>query len=413
MKSKARERVWIVGVRLPGTTRDAMRISLDELARLVDTADGVVVGELTQELHKPHPATLLNTGKIRELAELAQTHDCSTVAVDALLTPAQQRNLQKALNCKVLDRTAIILDIFAKHAQDAAGKLQVELAQLQYQLPRLAGSGGEMMQQAGYIGNRGPGETKLELDRRTIRERMQQLRRDLVRLKRQRATQRERRAAMPTPLIALVGYTNAGKSTLLNSLTGAGVLSANQLFSTLDPRVRRVRLPSGRIVLLADTVGLIRNLPHQLVEAFHATFEEIAHASLIAIVVDANSTHVAQEYAVVKNVLQEMQLDQIPQLLVLNKSDLPPNQPLPYPHALAISALAGSGLTELREKIDELLRESLTLIDVIIPHAAHDLLHACYTHGVVVARADCEDGVHLQAWVATGLAARLRATSYQ
>ncbi|MBN1282160.1 MAG: GTPase HflX, partial [Proteobacteria bacterium] len=268
------QRVLIVGVRRGGQSKRAMERSLEELARLVDTAGGVVAGATSQEVRRVHPATFLGRGKVEELAGKVAGTGAELVAVDWDLTPVQNRNLEDRIGVMVLDRTAVILDIFARRAQSREGRLQVELAQLKYLAPRLVGRGKVFSQQVGRIGTRGPGETALEYDRRRVRERITMLARSLEGVRSHRALHRARRASVPVPMVSLVGYTNSGKSTLMNALTDAGVFVEDKLFATLDPTVRRMRLPSGREVLLADTVGFIDRLPHELIESFKSTFEE-------------------------------------------------------------------------------------------------------------------------------------------
>ncbi len=332
--------------------------ALAEFRELVTSAGATVVGELVQRRPKPDPATLLGSGKVEELAGAAASTDATIILFDHDLTPTQLRNLERELPCRVVDRTQLILDIFARHARTREGKLQVELAQLEYMLPRLTGRGSSMSQLGGGIGTRGPGETQLETDRRKIQRRLLQLKNDLEAVRRVRGQQRQRREAVPVPTIALVGYTNAGKSTLFNRLTDAGVLESSRMFATLDPKLRAVILPSRRKILLSDTVGFIRNLPHALITSFRATLEEVQKAEVLLHVRDASSPVLEEQKVEVEKVLGELEVLNKPRIEVMNKVDLLPadeKDRVTAGGALAISAKEGEGIDQLLLAIDAAL----------------------------------------------------------
>jgi GTP-binding protein HflX len=332
--------------------------SLAEFRELVASAGGHVAAELIQRRDRPDPATLVGAGKVEEIAGVAASTAADLVLFDHDLTPTQLRNLEAALPCRVLDRTQLILDIFARHARTREGQLQVELAQLEYMLPRLTGHGKAMSQLGGGIGTRGPGETKLETDRRQIKRRIDHLKLNLEAVRRVRRQQRQRRESVPVPTVALVGYTNAGKSTLFNCLTGAGVLQSPLMFATLDPKLRAIELPSRRKVLLSDTVGFIRNLPHTLVTSFRATLEEVEQAEVLLHVRDANSTYGDEQRSQVEKVLGELEALAKPRIEVLNKIDLlgeHERQGLAGRGEVMVSARTGEGLASLLEAIDTAL----------------------------------------------------------
>jgi GTP-binding protein HflX len=349
------ERAVLVGLALGAHGRRGADDSVAELAQLAESAGARVVSAVVQERARRDPATLVGRGKVAELAEICEAGDADVVVFDDELSPAQQRNLEAALNRKSLDRTQLILDIFARRARTREGRLQVELAQLDYLLPRLAGKGILLSRLGGGIGTRGPGETKLETDRRRIRQRIQSIRREIEHVRRERATRRDARTRRETPVVALVGYTNAGKSTLFNALTRADATVSSQLFMTLDPLVRRVRLGAARELLLVDTVGFIRKLPHSLVAAFRATLEEVKSADLLLHVVDASAPGIEEREAAVASVLREIDADGRPQLVVLNKADKGPARASRLvgarPDAVAVSALTGEGLASLLQAV--------------------------------------------------------------
>ncbi|MFN8543464.1 MAG: GTPase HflX [Candidatus Binatia bacterium] len=364
------ERAILVGVDLPRAAVPAAE-SLGELARLSDTARLAVAGTTTQALRRPHPATFIGEGKVEELRTLVDATRANVVVFDEPLTPAQQRNLEKALGVKVIDRSALILDIFAQRARSLEGKLQVELAQLQYLLPRLTRAWTHLSRQrGGGVGLRGPGETQLEVDRRRVRERIAILKRRVADVDRTRQLHRDQRTGVPLPTVALVGYTNAGKSTLMNALTRAGVLAEDRLFATLDPTVRRLRLPEGQMALVADTVGFIHKLPHQLVDAFRSTLEEVRQADLLVHVVDASHPGWPEQVRVVEQVLEEIGAGERPVLLALNKTDeLPPDARLPPAgaNAVAISARTGEGLPALLAAVETRLTAGLERVCCDLP----------------------------------------------
>lgn len=392
--------------------------SLQELARLVTTAGGIVVGNTVQRVSRFHPATLAGKGKLEELVALREDLPYDTVVVDTELSPTQQRNLEATLKCKVLDRSALILDIFAQRAHTRDAQLQVELAQLEYLLPRLAGMFTFFSRSAGAVGGvsgiatRGPGETQLETDRRHIRQRIARLHRELEEVRRTRQLHRANRSKQGISVVSLVGYTNAGKSTLMNRLTGAGVLAENQLFATLEPTTRRVTLPAGQEILLTDTVGFIQKLPPKLVAAFQATLEELEEAELLLIVVDAGDANHFQQYRTVVSTLNELKLQDIPRLTVLNKIDLLEDLPLSllerYPGSVAISAQAGIGLDALAEAIGDVLNRQAREITVHIPFQQPELVQLFHRRGQIEHEDFSATGTTLQGRLPAALVARFR-----
>ena len=335
--------------------------SLKELSELAAGAGAVIAGESLQKRDRPDPATLIGSGKLEELAAAAKMAEADLVIFDHELTPSQQRNLEREFHCRVIDRTQLILDIFSRHARTREGQMQVELAQLEYLLPRLAGRGIEMSQLGGGIGTRGPGETQLETDRRRIYRRIRHVKGQLEEVRRTRAQQRQRRLSVPVSTVALVGYTNAGKSTLFNALTNADVVASPRMFATLDPTLRSVTMPSRRQVLLSDTVGFIRNLPHTLISAFRATLEEVQRAALILHVADASSPTASEQMQQVEAVLRELECEHKPRLLVLNKIDLLSSEQrrllVDDERTVHVSAAKGINLDALREAIDRHLQD--------------------------------------------------------
>ncbi|HJQ73293.1 MAG TPA: GTPase HflX [Gaiellaceae bacterium] len=405
-----RERAVLVGTERPRLVIGANE-SLAELRRLAETAGVTVAGETIQSLRRIHPATFVGVGKVDQIRALAEETDGDVVIFDDPLSPAQQRNIEKRVERKVIDRSALILDIFAQRARSLEGKMQVELAQLGYLLPRLTRQWTHLSRLGGGVGTRGPGETQLEVDRRRIRERIAQLRRRLTDVERTRGLHRHERAAVPFPTVALVGYTNSGKSTLMNRLTRAGVVVEDKLFATLDPTVRRVRLPEGLTVLLADTVGFIHKLPHQLVEAFKSTLEEVRSADLLVHVVDVSHPTWPEQVQVVDTVLREIEAGGRPVLLALNKTDLlangaaPPGAPA---EALSISARTGRGIDALLAAMDAHFTRGLERVRCALPSARGDLLAWLRRAGRVVEEYYRDGVVTVTALVPPKVAGQLR-----
>ena len=406
-----RERIVIVGVALPGVDEDEVERSLDELTELVDTAGADVVDRLVQRRSAPEPATYLGKGKVAELKERCEALDIDTVVFDDELTPAQQYNLEKLLGRTAIDRTAVILDIFAQNAHSTEGKAQVQLAQYRYRLPRLRGKGSSLSQQMGGVGTRsGPGETQYEIDRRRIVRRMHRLEAELRDVARHRDTQRKARRRARLPLVTIVGYTNAGKSTLLNRLTDAGVLSEDRLFATLDATTRRLDLPGGQHVLVTDTVGFIAKLPHQLVEAFRSTLDVATDADLLVHVVDASAPDPEHHIAAATTVLDEIGAEQVPQLLVWNKADVAPTSAArlaaAHPGSVAVSAATGAGIDELLRAVGDRLRAASTVVELVVPFARGDVLAALHRDGQVLSEVAGEDAMVVRARLDDAVASR-------
>jgi GTP-binding protein HflX len=413
------ERVVLVGVWTSGSAEEAER-SLTELARLAETAGSVVLEGVIQRRDKPDPATYIGSGKARELREIVLETGADTVICDGELTPGQLRALEDVTKVKVVDRTWLILDIFAQHARSREGQAQVSLAQMQYLLPRLRGWGESLSRQAGGraggaaggVGTRGPGETKIETDRRRIREQMSRLRRELKAMEKVRTTQRAARRKASVPTIAIAGYTNAGKSSLLNQLTGAGVLVEDALFATLDPTVRKARTPSGRAVTMADTVGFVRHLPHALVDAFRSTLEEVVDADLIVHVVDGSDEDPEGQLNAVREVLAEIGATSVPELVVINKADVA--DPIVVGRLLrnergsvAVSARTGEGIDALMTRIEEDLPGPDVFVDVLVPYERAELVARIQADGIVLGIDHTDTGTAVRARVEAPLAAAL------
>jgi GTP-binding protein HflX len=411
------ERVVLIGVWTSGSGTEAEN-SLRELAALAETAGSVVLEGVIQRRHRPDPATYVGSGKAAELRDIVAATGADTVICDGELTPGQLIHLEDKVGVKVVDRTALILDIFAQHARSREGKAQVSLAQMQYMLPRLRGWGQAMSRQAGGrvaggagIGSRGPGETKIETDRRRIRQKMAKLRREIAELSVGRETMRRDRIRHEVPAVAIAGYTNAGKSSLLNRLTGAGVLVENALFATLDPTVRRVESPSGRDYTMTDTVGFVRHLPHELIDAFRSTLDEVKDADLLLHVVDGSDADPEAQLAAVREVLRDIGAADVPEIVVINKADIA--DPLALErlvrrekHSVVVSARTGAGIDELLELVEAELPRPAVEVDALVPYDRGELVARAHSEGEVLEVEHTSAGTRLRARVNTALAAR-------
>jgi GTP-binding protein HflX len=410
------ERALLVGLELSKGDRWAVADSLDELRELATSAGAEVVDSATQKRDRPDPATFIGSGKAGELVARCKEKGANVVIFDDDLTPAQGRNLSEALGVgiKVLDRTELILDIFAQRARTREGKIQVELAQLQYMLPRLTGLWTHLSRQNGAIGTRGPGETQLEVDRRRVQEKITRLKRDLEEVRKNRRIERGGRQRMHWPVVSIIGYTNTGKSTLLNTLTAAEVLAQDKLFATLDPTTRKLRLPNNQNILLSDTVGFLRKLPHQLVESFRATLEEVGEADLLLHVVDVSHPQAREQIKAVDVVLREIGAGDKPMVIALNKMDrIADDSPTwegfrrDWPNAVAISAKHGQNLGSLLDEIGNRLADRRVTVTLAIPHSRSKTIALVYRSGFVTARQEEGDKVILEAQIPKVLAGEL------
>ncbi|MBE7325302.1 GTPase HflX [Nocardioides sp. Y6] len=412
------ERVVLVGVWTEGSVADAEN-SMAELAALAETAGSEVLEAVYQRRQRPDPATYIGRGKVEGLKEIVAATGADTVICDGDLAPSQLRNLEDRLKVKVVDRTALILDIFAQHAKSKEGQAQVELAQLTYMKQRLRGWGGNLSRQAGGrvaggegIGGRGPGETKIETDRRRINDKIAKLRRELKAMKRTRETKRARRRDNRIPSVAIAGYTNAGKSSLLNRLTDAGVLVEDALFATLDPTTRRNTTTDGRVYTMSDTVGFVRHLPHQLVEAFRSTLEEVAEADLILHVVDGSHPDPEGQLAAVREVFSEIEADKIPEIVVINKADAADPMTIARlrqrePHSVVVSARTGEGIAEALEMVESELPRPEVEFDVLLPYERGDLLNRLHQEGEIATMEHTGDGTRVAGRAHADLAGEL------
>lgn len=404
------EKVILVGVSTDDN--DDTQKSLDELEELAATAGAVTVGRVIQNLDQIHPGTYVGKGKLEEIKDLLWETEATGIICDDELTPVQLGNMEDTLNTKVMDRTLIILDIFAGRASTNEGKIQVELAQLKYRQSRLTGLGKSLSRLGGGIGTRGPGEKKLEMDRRLIKNRIAQLNRELKDVKRHREVTREQRNKTKVPVVAIVGYTNAGKSTLLNHLTGAGVLEEDKLFATLDPTTRNLKLPSKQEVLLTDTVGFIRKLPHHLIEAFRSTLEEAKYADIILHVVDASNPQVDEQMYIVYETLQNLEVKNKPIITAFNKQDKLEGKPIlrdfKADHVVRISAKTGAGLAELQAVIEEVLRDQKVLIEKLYSYAEAGKIQLIRKYGELLEESYQEDGIFARGYVPAEIYERVK-----
>jgi GTP-binding protein HflX len=402
------ERVILVGVWTEGSVRDAEN-SMEELAALAATAGSTVLDALIQRRDKPDPATFIGSGKVNELRAIVKSTGADTVVCDGELSPSQLRNLENKVKVKVVDRTALILDIFAQHAKSKEGKAQVELAQMSYMLPRLRGWGDSLSRQAGGIGGRGPGETKIEVDRRRIRDKMAKLRREIGDMKVARDTKRQERRRNSIPSVAIAGYTNAGKSSLLNRLTNAGVLVQDALFATLDPTVRRLETSDGRTYTLSDTVGFVKHLPHDLIDAFKSTLEEVSGADLILHLVDGSHSDPLGQIKAVRGVIADVGGAKIPEIIAINKADIADQQVIAQvliqePDAYLISVHSGLGIEKLIRAIESSLPRPRIEVRTVLPYERGDLVNKIHEHGEILSQEYLPEGTSLHALVDGSLA---------
>lgn len=409
------EKVVLVGVWTEGTLLDAEN-SLKELRALAETAGSQVMDGLIQRRDRPDPSTFIGSGKVVELRQAVVSSGADTVVCDGELSPAQLRSLESKVKVKVIDRTALILDIFAQHAKSREGKAQVELAQMTYLLPRLRGWGDSLSRQAGGIGGRGPGETKIETDRRRINDKMAKIRKEIKEMKVARDTKRQERTRFNIPSVAIAGYTNAGKSSLMNRLTNAGVLVENALFATLDPTTRQTKTPDGRIYTLSDTVGFVRHLPHQLVEAFKSTLEEVAAADLIVHVIDGSHPDPMEQIRAVRKVIVEVGGGDIPEIIAINKADIAAPEVMMQilrtePNSFAFSARTGFGIDTLLKAIETNLPRPRVEVRTTIPFNRGDLVSAIHDRGEIMSEEYSEHGTTIHAMVDGALAEKLAALS--
>ena len=408
-----REKIVLVGVALGATSDEDVDASLDELALLVDTAGADVVDRIVQRRDAPDPATYIGKGKAEELKDLSYAVDADTVVFDDELTPAQSRNLEKMLGRTAIDRTAVILDIFAQNARTQEGRAQVELALLRYRLPRLRGKRTGLAQQKGGIGSRtrGMGETQIEVDRRRLVQRIQRLESELKVLSKNRRVQRKARVRSRLRTVSLVGYTNAGKSTLLNRLTDAGVLVEDRLFATLDPRTRRLELPGGEAVLVSDTVGFIKKLPHQLVEAFRSTLEVVTESDMLVHVVDSTAADPEGQIEAVRTVLQEIDADRVPELLAFNKVDITPEAKRlaeRHPGSVVLSAATGEGVDHFLQVLGDRIRALDSVVELVVPFDRGDVIAAVHREGEVMSEQHEDEATRLRARLDAAGVARFR-----
>ena len=404
-----RERIVLVGVATPATTTTAVEESLEELARLVDTAGADPVQRVVQRRDRLDPATYVGRGKAQEIRDLSEECDADTVVFDDELTPAQQYNLERLLGRTAIDRTTVILDIFAQNAASLEGKVQVELAQLRYRLPRLRGAGNRLSQQAGGIGTRGPGETQLEVDRRRLLRRINHLERRLRDIRRQRGVQARRRQRSALPTVAIVGYTNAGKSSLLNALCGAEAYVEDRLFATLDALTRRLDMPGGETVLLIDTVGFVRKLPHQFVEAFMSTLDVVTDADLLLHVVDASMADCTRQAEAVREVLEVIGAAEVPELVVFNKTDAASgveNLVAAHPGSVAVSATTGAGVEHLATVIGDRLRAAAGSAEFVVPFERGEVMAGLHRSSQVLSETATGEGMLYRVRIDAASAAR-------